>query len=381
MTKSPEDASEAQKKQKQCDSPLSSPTPSISPSIPCRRIGYVKSCFTHRFGTPRQGLLVPAAKSVLVFDRQMVDTNAALDGLSDFSYIWVLFWFHENVPSSKADPSQGATIFKGKVCDWWWVVVMAQIRPPRLGGKRVGVFCSRSPHRPNPIALSLAKVERVEAGKGLVIVSGLDAVNGSPILDIKPYIPHYDDPTSVHTQSVLALPAWSNEKKEEAPRVASWMTDVAFECFSDVVVLDTVADMAKSLLSTRKGDFVYGRHEVSRFIECVRQLLSFDIRSLHQKTLDFETPNNHYVYSMILDDVKVRFKLFTNDHQLAPDDHVIVGSGQERVMVPEAATADNSGTMNGALKVNNYYCLVCVFEEVNTDDDKAEIVPTEGDTA
>ena len=136
-------------------------------------IGVVESCFKEKFGIPRQGSLATTATGALQFIRED-DFKAALKGLETFSHAWVFFVFHEH-GGIRWRPS---------------------IRPPRLGGaKKVGVLASRSPHRPNPIGLSVVKIERIllDDPRGpRVEVSGLDILDGSPLLDIKPYIPYAD---------------------------------------------------------------------------------------------------------------------------------------------------------------------------------------------
>ncbi|OGR94003.1 MAG: tRNA (N6-threonylcarbamoyladenosine(37)-N6)-methyltransferase TrmO [Elusimicrobia bacterium GWF2_62_30] len=130
-------------------------------------IGILESCFQEKFGTPRQPGLVPGAQSKLRILPQYAPAHS-LDGLSGFSHVWLLCWFH--MSTSKT--------------------FLPKIHPPRLKGRKVGVFASRSPHRPNPIGLSLARLERVEGDT--VYLSGADLINGTPILDIKPYLPDYD---------------------------------------------------------------------------------------------------------------------------------------------------------------------------------------------
>jgi tRNA-Thr(GGU) m(6)t(6)A37 methyltransferase TsaA len=105
---------------------------------------------------------------------------AALEGLEQYSHCWVLYLFHANTDGLGAldmhngPPQPGATF-------------RAKVRVPRLDGKKMGVLATRSPHRPIPIGLSLAKIEAVK-GKCLYI-SGADIVDGSPVVDIKPYLP------------------------------------------------------------------------------------------------------------------------------------------------------------------------------------------------
>jgi tRNA-Thr(GGU) m(6)t(6)A37 methyltransferase TsaA len=138
-------------------------------------IAIIRSCFTEKFGIPRQPGVVPAATARLEF-LPPFDRQEMVRGLEDFSHIWVHFLFHE-------------TIAEG------W---KATVRPPRLGGKtRVGVFASRSPHRPNHLGLSVVKLENIVSKRNRVclLLSGVDFLDGTPVLDIKPYIPYSDCPT------------------------------------------------------------------------------------------------------------------------------------------------------------------------------------------
>ncbi|MDD5630263.1 MAG: tRNA (N6-threonylcarbamoyladenosine(37)-N6)-methyltransferase TrmO [Elusimicrobia bacterium] len=132
-------------------------------------IGFIESCFREKFGTPRQGSLVPSAPARLRILPQFIPEQS-LVGLSEFSHVWLVFQFHLNTNKG----------FRSKV------------HPPRLQGGTIGVFASRSPHRANPIGLTLARLKAV-AGDTLLL-EGMDLVNGTPILDIKPYIPACDRP-------------------------------------------------------------------------------------------------------------------------------------------------------------------------------------------
>jgi tRNA-Thr(GGU) m(6)t(6)A37 methyltransferase TsaA len=131
-------------------------------------VAIIHTPFREKFGIPRQPGLVESATGRIEllppFDRPGV-----FDGLEGFSHIWLIWRFHA-VPEG----------------DW-----KPRVRPPRLGGnRRVGVFASRSPFRPNPIGLSAVKLEHV--GEAWLDVSGVDLLDGTPILDIKPYIPYSD---------------------------------------------------------------------------------------------------------------------------------------------------------------------------------------------
>ena len=131
-------------------------------------IGYIYTDFKEKFGIPRQSGRVESLVGRVVLLPEFKG-GEALRGIEEFSHLWLIFGF------SKAEKSrQNLTV-----------------RPPRLGGnKRIGVFASRSPFRPNSLGLSVVKLERVE-GKDL-IVSGVDILDSTPIYDIKPYLPYAD---------------------------------------------------------------------------------------------------------------------------------------------------------------------------------------------
>ena len=130
-------------------------------------IGVVESCFGEKFGTPRQSGIVESARGRIVFSDEVDDE--ACRGLEEFSHLWLVFLF-DQVDEEEAR----------------WLV-----RPPRLGGnEKKGVFATRSPFRPNRIGLSLVKFESI--GEGSLEVSGLDLVDGTPILDVKPYLPYVE---------------------------------------------------------------------------------------------------------------------------------------------------------------------------------------------
>ena len=137
-------------------------------------IGTIESCFKEKFGVPRQPGLAPAARASLIL-QPPYNRPEALAGLEAFSHIWLVYLFH--------------AIEKGK-----W---KPTVRPPRLGGnRRTGVFATRSNFRPNPIGLSAVKLENiVTRGPDIRLeLSGVDLLDGTPVLDIKPYIDGVDQP-------------------------------------------------------------------------------------------------------------------------------------------------------------------------------------------
>ena len=134
-------------------------------------IATVHSCFTEKFGIPRQPGLVES-EAQIVLAPEFADETAFRE-LETFSHIWIIF------------------VFNG-LGDYRW---KPTVRPPRLGGnQRLGVFASRSMFRPNPLGLSVVKLERIEKKQSSIIlhVSGADLLDGTPVLDIKPYVPYAD---------------------------------------------------------------------------------------------------------------------------------------------------------------------------------------------
>lgn len=131
-------------------------------------IGTVHSCFKEKFGVPRQpGLVVDARGEIELFPPY--NDPDAISGLDSATHIWIIFVFHLN-----------------KRTEW-----KPKVRPPRLGGnQQMGVFATRSPVRPAPIGMSAVKLEGIERGR--ILVSGLDLVDKTPVLDIKPYVPYTD---------------------------------------------------------------------------------------------------------------------------------------------------------------------------------------------
>ncbi len=136
-------------------------------------IAHIRTDFKTKFGIPRQAGLVPALRGTVVFTPDFRNSDA-LRGLEGFSHIWLIWEFSEA---------------KGRA----W---SPTVRPPRLGGNvRMGVFATRSPFRPNPIGLSCVRLEAIETDPALgavLQVSGADLMDGTPIYDIKPYLPYCD---------------------------------------------------------------------------------------------------------------------------------------------------------------------------------------------
>ncbi len=176
------------------------------PSFSVTPIGVLRTPFTDKAQIPRQASLAEGVRGVIELEpgRDFAD---ALDGLEGFEAIWVLFWFHENGGHYRS-----------------------KVTPPRSTEKR-GVFATRSPHRPNPIGLSAVRLERIE---GLhVHVSSVDMLDGTPVIDIKPYVAYADS---------------------LAGAKAGWLADAADPAPRYQVVWEESAETQRAWLSTRGGE-------------------------------------------------------------------------------------------------------------------------------
>ena len=218
-------------------------------------IGVIHSCFKEKFGIPRQPGLAPLARAQLEL-LPPYDDPAALEGLAQSSHIWLQFVFHANSRDS----------WKPKV------------KPPRLGGnKSLGVFATRSPVRPSPIGLSVVRLEaiRQEQGKIWLDLSGIDLLDGTPVLDIKPYIPYVD-------------------RVEEATNSFAAQPPILLPVIISAPLMNTCADY-----QARTGTDLAG---------LIRQVLQQDPRPQYQQ------PQAERLYGMNLLDLNIRWRYeLTND--------------------------------------------------------------------
>ncbi|XP_063238182.1 uncharacterized protein LOC134539821 [Bacillus rossius redtenbacheri] len=175
-----------------CPGCAGTPPPVPDERVVLRSIGTVTTGFPEKRGTPRQpGVCLHGQGKLTLHGDVFTNPEHALDGLEGFSHMWILFHFHKN----------DATHLRAKVS------------PPRLNGARTGVFGTRSPNRPSPIGLSLVAIDRLDGAS--VYFSGVDMVDGTPVLDIKPYIPQYDNPEQFEPPaSPVPRPAAPPEERE-----------------------------------------------------------------------------------------------------------------------------------------------------------------------
>lgn len=183
----------------------------------CETIAHIETDFSTKFGVPRQAGLIPELEGRIVFEPQYRNADA-LRGLEGFSHLWLIWEFSESskareFESSKVNPSNPTTPLH-------W---SPTVRPPRLGGNvRMGVFATRSPFRPNPIGLSSVQISRIELATPdgpVIYVKGADLMNGTPILDIKPYLPFTDS----HPE---ALGGYTDQTRLQEPLEVIIPTDI-----------------------------------------------------------------------------------------------------------------------------------------------------------
>ncbi|MCK9705017.1 tRNA (N6-threonylcarbamoyladenosine(37)-N6)-methyltransferase TrmO [Pseudomonas syringae] len=182
-------------------------------------VGFVRSCFKEKFAIPRQPQLAPAARGVLELVAPF-DQGEAVQGLEQVSHVWLLFLFHlalEDKPRLK-------------------------VRPPRLGGNQsMGVFATRATHRPNGIGQSVVKLDKVEPGR--LWLSGIDLLDGTPVLDIKPYVPYADAIGDATNYIASAAPAlipvhWQHAALQQAGEHALRLNEPLVELIEQCLAQD-----------------------------------------------------------------------------------------------------------------------------------------------
>ncbi|SDH24712.1 tRNA (N6-threonylcarbamoyladenosine(37)-N6)-methyltransferase TrmO [Pseudomonas abietaniphila] len=189
----------------------------MNPSYSVSPIGFVRSCFREKFAIPRQPQLAPAARGVLELVAPF-DQGEAVQGLEQVSHVWLLFVFHQALEDKPR----------------------LKVRPPRLGGNQsMGVFATRATHRPNGIGQSVVKLEKVEAGR--LWLSGIDLLDGTPVLDVKPYVPYADVVTGASNRMAAAAPAlipvqWNDaalmQAREHALRLDEPLVELIDQCLA-----------------------------------------------------------------------------------------------------------------------------------------------------
>lgn len=182
-------------------------------------VGILRSCFREKFAIPRQPQLAPAARGVLEL-LPPFDQPEAVDGLEQVSHVWLLFLFHQALEDTPR----------------------LKVRPPRLGGNRsLGVFATRATHRPNGIGQSVVRLDKVEPGR--LWLSGIDLLDGTPVLDIKPYVPYADSRPEAVNAIASDAPAtievlWTPEARQQAERHAQRLAEPLVELIEQCLAQD-----------------------------------------------------------------------------------------------------------------------------------------------
>ena len=184
-------------------------------------IAYFRSPFTTKFGIPRQSGLVSELRGRIVFEPKF-NSEDALRGLEGFDYVWLIWGFSANEPVGGKKWNEDDSLM---------------VRPPRLGGnERVGVFASRSPFRPNGLGLSSVRI--VNIGKdGVIEVSGADLMDGTPIYDVKPYLPYADahiEARGGYTDSSI----WQSLDVELPDNIGNFFNHDEIKALSEVLAQD-----------------------------------------------------------------------------------------------------------------------------------------------
>ncbi|RMO20904.1 putative methyltransferase, YaeB/ family [Pseudomonas cichorii] len=180
-------------------------------------VGFVRSCFKEKFAIPRQPQLAPAARGCLELVAPF-DQGEAVQGLEQVSHVWLLFLFHQALEDKPR----------------------LKVRPPRLGGNQsMGVFATRATHRPNGIGQSVVRLDKVEAGR--LWISGIDLLDGTPVLDIKPYVPYADALTDATNSIASAAPQlipvhWQDsallQAREHGQRLGEPLVELIEQCLA-----------------------------------------------------------------------------------------------------------------------------------------------------
>eukprot|EP00730_Choanoeca_flexa_P010611 TRINITY_DN1905_c0_g1_i1.p1 TRINITY_DN1905_c0_g1~~TRINITY_DN1905_c0_g1_i1.p1 ORF type:complete len:351 (+),score=62.82 TRINITY_DN1905_c0_g1_i1:331-1383(+) len=221
-------------------------------------VGYVESPFRDRRGTPRQPQLAPSIPGFIRINRKFQPSDS-LKGLEDFSHLWVTFVFHNNTNMHRAGSANT-------------MACKAMVQPPALNGQKVGCFACRSPHRPNAIGLSLVKLVAVTSDG--IHIAGHDLLDGTPVIDVKPYLPH------VEAIPEASMPNWVAQPRQLLLSTPVWSDDAT----------------ATLLELHPQGADLLRRH--------IDELLRFDIRNAKQREASTDT-----IYELVYDQWQLLYRI------------------------------------------------------------------------
>ncbi|WP_413501500.1 tRNA (N6-threonylcarbamoyladenosine(37)-N6)-methyltransferase TrmO [Psychrobacter maritimus] len=244
-------------------------------------IGYHRAPLSQKFGAPRQPNLVALLSVIEML--APYDTPAAFIGLEDFSHIWVSWQFHHNyLYKDKLHKDKQTGLDNHNQQEKVESAFRPQVRPPRLGGnQKIGVFASRSMYRPSALGLSVVKLERIEIveGRVLLIISGADMIDGTPIIDIKPYVAYSD-----------ALPDAQSGFAPSAPHLLDvTITEWAYEQFGQIIANQSAdniaAENAQNKQSSVKAVIDKTQKQLLRSdLDTIKALIAQDPRPAYRRT-------------------------------------------------------------------------------------------------
>ena len=265
-------------------------------------IGMISSCYKEKFGIPRQPGLVPAATAELILGDEFGEESVR--GLEGFSHIWLNFVFHKT-------QAQG------------W---KQMVRPPRLGGnEKVGVFASRSTFRPNPVGLSVVELLCVKIKKGRVVLhlAGCDLLEGTPVLDIKPYLPYADiipgakGGFAKNKPEALLEVVFSEKAELQCKQADQRIDHVASRNNSDIIETVSKTETASSLKVGGCASTQGNRYSLK---DLIIQILQLDPRPSYQQGhpqrpqhKNKDTNESDRIYAMKLHDFDLKWQYYDNN--------------------------------------------------------------------
>lgn len=245
-------------------------------------IGTIESCYRQCVGTPRQGLLVPSSRAAMVLKSNV--SPEALDGLEEFSHVWLIFKFHKNTNTVK-EAKAFEDVVSNENLPWnkrnQKFTFTAKITPPMLKEKK-GVYATRSPHRANPIGITLAKIVGVDKKKHRLMLSSCDLIDETPIFDIKPFVEMYD-----------------SAKDAVFP---SWIVDT-INTRNSVTFRDDISGKVELL----KKKLKQYKNEPSAYLQGLRETLEADVRSKFQTKRRIEDATSNIPVDVPFDNTIVRY--------------------------------------------------------------------------
>lgn len=289
-------------------------------------IGEISSCYRQCVGTPRQGLLVPSSRATIKLTSNI--SSEAIEGLQECSHVWITFKFHLNTNTLKESKAfSNRSTFNGK------------ITLPMLK-RKLGVFATRSPHRPNPIGITLAKVDRIDKKKHLIYLNGCDLVQGTPVFDVKVirhislrfFFPLSRFPCIRRSDSFLCalvsplfqpyVPAYDTVPSYKIP---SWIENTVYS-------RNTVTFLPQAIDKIRKiqGRLKQFHNEADAYLLALRETLEVEVRSKFQTAKQMEFTAKGLPVNVLFDETIVKY-FWRSEREFEVVDIVLVSEDRELV--------------------------------------------------